>query len=314
MKKLIVSFFILVLVFSLMTGCSGSEQFVTITTGGTGGTYYPIGGAIAKAVGDNTDGLTVTAQAGNASVSNCNLINEGETESALVQNNVAFWAYAGEQSFEGNAVGKLRGIASLYPEAIQLIALEESGITSVEDLKGKKVCVGEQGSGVYADVINILAAYDMTIDDLKADFLSFSEGSAKLKDKQIDAAFLTAGYPTSAVVDVATSRNLTLVQIDEDKINKMIESSPYYAATVIPGGTYKGVDADIITATTMAMWVCSSDLDEKLVYDMTKALWENQSTVAEAHEKGKVVTLDTALEGMGIPLHPGAEKYYNEMK
>ncbi len=313
MKKSIAVVLILTLALSLMfTGCGSSEQFVTITSGGTGGTYYPIGGAIAKAITDNAENITVTGQAGNASVANCNLINEGETQAALAQNNVAYWAYNGEGSFEGTPITKIAGIASLYPEAIQLVALAESGITSVADLKGKKVCVGEAGSGVYADVVNILAAYGMTVDDIKADYLSFSEGSQKLKDKQIDAAFLTAGYPTSAVVDVATSRDITIVPMDEATLDSLIAASPYYAKAVIPAGTYKGVDVDTVTATTMAMLICSTELEEDLVYTMTKAMWENQNVIAEAHEKGKVVTMETALDGMGIPLHPGAAKYYKE--
>jgi len=313
MKKSIVVVLIVVLALSLMlTSCASNEQFVTITTGGTGGTYYPIGGAIAKAISDNAENITVTGQAGNASVANCNLINEGETESALAQNNVAYWAYNGEGSFEGNPITKIAGIASLYPEAIQLVALTESGITSVADLKGKKVCVGEAGSGVYADVVNILAAFGMTVDDIKADYLSFSEASQKLKDKQIDAAFLTAGYPTSAVVDVATSRDITIVPMDEATLDSLIEASPYYAKAIIPAGTYKGVDVDTVTATTMAMLICSTELSEELVYTLTKTMWENQNVIAQAHEKGKVVTLDSALDGMGIPLHPGAAKYYKE--
>ena len=313
MKKLLIIIILTLLLICLFAGCS-SEQVLTITTGGTGGTYYPIGGAIVNVLDNNIDNLTVTAQAGNASVANCTLIKESKTQMALVQNNVAYWAYAGEQTFEGDPVKKLRGIASLYPEAIQLIALLESGIESVEDLKGKKVCVGEQGSGVYADVTNILTAHNMTIDDFDAEFLSFSESSEKLKDKTIDAAFLTAGYPTSAVVDVASSANMVLVPIEEDKVNKMIKTSPYYALAVIPAGTYKGVDDDVLTATTMAMWVCTSKLDEGLVYKMTKAIWEDQDIITNAHEKGKMVTLETALDGMGIPLHPGAEKYYQENK
>ncbi len=312
-SKVVVSLLILTLIVStLFTGCGQKKQYFNITTGGTGGTYYPIGGAIAEVLTKNVDNLTVTAQAGNASVANVNLISSHETESALVQNNVAFWAFNGQGSFEGKKVENLRGIASLYPEAIQIIALKESNINSIEDLKGKKVSVGEQGSGVDFDVKNILAAHDMTYDDFSVDYLSFSEASQKLKDRQLDAAFVTAGYPTSSIIDVSLSRDIVIVPIAEDKIAKLIETSPYYAKTVIPGGTYKGVDEDVVTATTMAMWVVDEQVDEELVYKMTKTMWENRGGIESAHEKGKVITLDTALDGMGIPLHPGAEKYYKE--
>ncbi len=313
MKKLLSVLFVIALMASLFAGCGEKKQFLSITTGGTGGTYYPVGGAIAQTLSENIDYLTVNSQAGNASVANCNLISEGETESALVQNNVAFWAYEGIGAFEDNKIDSLRGIASLYPEAIQIVALKESGITSVEDLAGKNVCVGELGSGVHFDVTNILAAHGMTEDDMNVDYLSFSEASQKLKDKQIDAAFVTAGYPTSSITDVNLAREIVIVPIAEDKIAKMIETSPFYAKTVIPAGTYKGIDEDVQTATTMAMWVVSADVDEDLVYEMTKTMWENRAAIESAHEKGKDITLDTALDGMGIPLHPGAEKYYEEV-
>ena len=312
MKKLLSITLTLLLVVTMFTACGEKKQFVSITTGGTGGTYYPIGGAIAQTLTDNIEGLTVNSQAGNASVANCNLIGTGETESALVQNNVAYWAYGGIGAFEGEAIDNLRGIASLYPEAIQIVALASSEITSIEDLVGKKVGVGEIGSGVHFDVANILAAHGMTEKDLKVDYLSFSEASQKLKDKQIDAAFVTAGYPTSSITDVNLARDIVIVPIAEAMIDKMIETSPFYAKTVIPAGTYTGIDVDVVTATTMAMWVVDENVDEDLVYEMTKTLWDNRMDIESAHEKGKVVTLDTALEGMGIPLHAGAEKYYKE--
>ena len=312
MKKTLALIVALVMATTLMAGCGQQQQFVSITTGGTGGTYYPVGGAIAQTLTDNIEGLTVNSQAGNASVANCNLIGQGETESALVQNNVAFWAYEGIGAFEDEAIGNLRGIASLYPEAIQIVALKESGITSVEDLAGKKVGVGEIGSGVHFDVANILEAHGMSEDDFSADYLSFSEASQKLKDKQIDAAFVTAGYPTSSITDVNLAREIVIVPIAEEMIDKMIETSPFYAKTIIPSGTYTGLDVDVQTATTMAMWVVDASVDEDLVYNMTKTLWDNRGDVEAAHEKGKDVTMDTALDGMGIPLHPGAEKYYQE--
>ncbi|WP_105619496.1 TAXI family TRAP transporter solute-binding subunit [Vallitalea okinawensis] len=313
-KRNVVTLSVVCLMMVVLVGCGtvSKKQFFNITTGGTGGTYYPVGGALADVLSSNIEGLTVTAQAGNASVGNVNLLSNHETESAFVQNNVAFWAYEGQASFEGNAVDNLRGIASLYPEAIQIVALESSGITSVEDLKGKKVSVGEQGSGVEVDVKNILDVHGLTYDDMSIDYLSFTEAAQKLKDKQIDAAFVTAGYPTSSVMDVSKSRDIVIVPIAEEKVNAMIEKSPYYAQTTIPAGTYDGQDEPVNTATTMAMWVCDAEADDDLVYGMTKALWENRQKLEETHDKGKDITIDTALDGMAIPLHPGAEKYYKE--
>ena len=311
-KKITAVMLALVVIMAATVGCSDGKRFFNITTGGTGGTYYPVGGALAEVLSNNVENLAATAQAGNASVANCNLILNHETESAFVQNNVAYWAYEGIGSFEGKKVENIRGVASLYPEAIQLVALKDSGINSVEDLKGKKVSVGEQGSGVDFDVQNILDAHGLTYGDMQIDYLSFSEAAQKIKDKQLDAAFVTAGYPTSSIIDISLAREINIVPIAEEKIDKMIETSPYYAKTVIPAGTYQGQDADIVTATTMAMWVVDEQVDEALVYDVTKALWENRDSLEAAHEKGKSVTIDTALDGMAIPLHPGAEKYYKE--
>ncbi|KDR96196.1 hypothetical protein SAMN02745945_01926 [Peptoclostridium litorale DSM 5388] len=311
-KKITAIILALVVIMAATVGCSDGKRFFNITTGGTGGTYYPVGGALAEVLSNNVENLAATAQAGNASVANCNLILNHETESAFVQNNVAYWAYEGIGSFEGKKVENVRGVASLYPEAIQLVALKDSGINSVEDLKGKKVSVGEQGSGVDFDVQNIFNAHGLTYEDVQIDYLSFSEAAQKIKDKQIDAAFVTAGYPTSSIIDISLAREINIVPIAEEKIDKMIEKSPYYAKAVIPAGTYQGQDADIVTATTMAMWVVDEQVDEALVYDVTKALWENRDSLEAAHEKGKSVTIDTALDGMAIPLHPGAEKYYKE--
>jgi len=312
MKRVLSTVIVLSLLMVLIASCGDKREYISITTGGTGGTYYPIGGAIAQTLTENIDNLTVNSQVGNASIANCKLIGSGDTESALVQNNVAFWAYEGIGQFKDNRIEKLRGVASLYPEAIQIIAVAESGIKTVEDLKGKTVCVGEIWSGTYFDVINILAAHGMSEDDFNVSYLSFSEASQKLKDNEIDAAFITSGYPTSSVTDVNLVCEIVIVPIAEDKIAKMIEESPYYTKTVIPAGTYTGINVDVQTATTMAMWVISADVDNDLVYEMTKTLWENQTEVESAHEKGAEITLETALLGMGIPLHPGAQKYYNE--
>ncbi len=312
MKRILSIIVVLCLCLVIISGCDEKKQMINISTGGIGGTYYPVGGAIAQTITENLEYINVNALVGIGSVANCNLIREGEVESALVQNNVAFWAYKGIGAFEGRQIEELRGIASLYPEAIQIIALADAGITSVQDLKGKKVCVGEFGSGVYFDVTNILAAHGMSEDDLQVDYLSFSEASQKLIDKEIDAAFLTSGYPTSSVTDVNLARDIIIVPIADEAINKMIETSPFYSKTIIPAGTYRGIDVDIQTATTMATWVVSSKVSEDVVYDMTKALWENRDEVEFAHEKGKNITIETALDGMGIPLHPGAQRYYDE--
>lgn len=303
---------ILVLVM-VLTGCGSNSHTITITTGGTGGTYYPVGGAIAQMLTDNIENVTVNAYVGNASVDNCTLIKEGDTDTALVQNNVAYWAYEGLGPFEGNAVKNIRGIASLYPEAIQIVALRSSKIESVEDLDGKKVSVGVEGSGVNFDAKNVLGAYNMTFDDIEALDLSFGEAAKQLKDGTIDAAFVTAGYPTSSIMDVHLNRDIVIVPIDVEKIDAMIERYPYYTAAVIPANTYPGLDGDIRTITTMAIWAVDESLSDDMVYQITKTFWEHNTELTAAHEKGNDITLDSSLQGMSIELHPGAEQYYREV-
>jgi len=310
---------ILVLAISLVMGMlsfgmAAERQFVAIATGGTGGTYYPLGGALAQMLSNNVEGLIVTAQSGNASVANCNLISRGQIETGFSQANTTFWCYTGTGILEGTPpITNLRGIASLYPETIHIVATKASGITCIEDLKGKKVGVGAPNSGTAADAEIILNAHGITFDDIKADFLSFNEVAQRLIDGQIDAGFTTAGYPTSSIINIATKRDIVLIPISAEKIKELVEAIPYYGATVIPGGLYKGVDEDVPALATPALWICDAKLSPTIVYKMTKALWEHRDVLEKVHSQGKNITLETALDGIGIPLHPGAELYYKEV-
>jgi len=310
---------ILVLAISLVMGMLGfgmaaERQFVAIATGGTGGTYYPLGGALAQMLSNNVEGLIVTAQSGNASVANCNLISRGQIETGFSQANTTHWCYTGTGTQEGKEpITDLRGIASLYPETIHIVATKASGINTIEDLKGKKVGVGAPNSGTAADAEIILNAHGITFDDIQADFLSFNEVAQRLIDGQIDVGFTTAGFPTSSIINIATKRDIVLIPMSAEKIKELVEAIPYYGATVIPGGLYKGVDEDVPALATPALWICDAKLSPTLVYKMTKALWEHRDVLEKVHSQGKNVTLETALDGIGIPLHPGAELYYKEV-
>ena len=310
---------ILVLAISLIMGMlsfgmAAERQFVAIATGGTGGTYYPLGGALAQMLSNNVEGLIVTAQSGNASIANCNLISRGQIETGFSQANTTYWCYTGTGILEGTPpITNLRGIASLYPETIHIVATKAAGIKTIEDLKGKKVGVGAPNSGTAADAEIILNAHGITFDDIKADFLSFNEVAQRLIDGQIDAGFTTAGFPTSSIINIATKRDIVLIPMSAEKIKELVEAIPYYGATVIPGGLYKGVDEDVPALATPALWVCDAKLSPTLVYKMTKALWEHRDVLEKVHSQGKNITLETALDGIGIPLHPGAELYYKEV-
>jgi len=310
---------------------AAKKQFFAIATGGTGGTYYPLGGVLAQALNDKIPYIIATAQSANASVANCNLIREHEVESAFVQNNVAYAAYTGTAQFEGKPVENITGIASLYPETIQIVAAADSGIKTIKDIKGKRLIPGDRGSGTEVDCLNVLTALGLTYEDFASvDWLSFAGAAQRLKDKQGDVAFITAGWPTSAITELATTSDIVVVPLDEETIARLVKMYPFYAKITIPGGTYKGAEADVNTITTMAQWVVDNQVPKNVVYDLTKALWEKGTFVlrkagdkaaeapsgaeimAAAHAKGKDVTLETALKGMAIPLHPGAAMYYKE--
>jgi uncharacterized protein len=322
---------VLVVALALAGPATARKQFFAIATGGTGGTYYPLGGVLAQALSNKVGDIIVTAQSGNASVANCNLIRAHEIESAFVQNNVAFAAYSGTAQFEGKPVKNIRGIASLYPETIQIVARAGAGIKSAADLKGKRLVPGDMGSGTEVDCKNVLTGFGLTYKDFSnVDWLGFSGAAQRLKDKQADVAFITAGWPTSSITELATQAGIMLVPIEPAMVKKLTKMFPFYSPVTIPAGTYPGVDKDVPTITTMAQWVVDAKVPKEVVYQLTRALWEKGKFVlrkkkgqaadapsgaeimAQAHEKGKDVTLDTALNGMAIPLHPGAEQFYRE--
>lgn len=296
------------------TGGKAKQQFISIATGGTAGTYYPLGGAIAKVFNDNVEGVTANAQSTGASVENIGLVQKGETEIAFIQSDITYYAYTGTENFEDKGkVENIRGMAMFYPEVIQIIANKDANINSVEDLKGKKVAIGAPGSGTEANARQILAAHGMTYEDLgKADYLSFGEAADQLKNKQVDAAFVTAGLPTAAVTEVGQTADIVVVPIDKAKIDELSEEYPFYTEVTIPGGTYKNQDSDILTTAVMAMLVVPEELDEDLMYNLTKALFEHRDTIIETHDRGNDLKLETAILGMPIELHPGSKRYYDE--
>lgn len=314
-QKTIMTMALLLMLSVLLAGCGeektdggGKKQIINVVTGGTGGTYYPLGGSFADIISDNTN-ATATAESSGASAENMETMKAGDTDIAFTQTDIASYATEGKLMFEGNKIDNIRAIATLYPETIQIVTTDKSGIASVSDMKGKTVSVGAPGSGTYANAEQILEAYGMTMKDIKAQNLSFDESTGGIQDGTIDAAFITAGTPTGAVDGLAATNKVVIVPIDEDKIDSLIEKYPYYAKDEVPSGTY-GIDGAVKTVAVQAMLAARSDLDEDLVYDITKAIFENLDKVA--HAKGKLIKLDNALNGVGIEVHPGAQKYFDE--
>lgn len=290
---------------------SGGEEpeYLSLLTGGTSGTYYPLGGAIASIISEET-GIQTDALSSNASADNIVALRDGEAEIAFTQTDVASDAIEGKNVFDGEPVDSISAIGSLYPETIQIVTTKNSGIETVEDLAGKKVSVGAPGSGTYVNAEQILEIHGMTMDDIDAQNLDFGESAGGIKDGNIDAAFITAGTPTGAVEELQANTDIEIIAIDEDKAEELIEKYPYYAKDTIEKGTY-GLESDVDTVAVMAMIVVRNDISEDAVYEITKAIYEN--TDAIAHAKAEFISKETALEGIGFDLHPGAQKYYEEV-
>lgn len=288
--------------------------FFRIGTGGTAGTYYPVGGMLANAI-SNPPGLILTAQASNGSVANINAITSGQAESGFSQADVAAWAYAGTGLYEGKPkVEDLRLIANLYPESIHFVATKSSGVKSIADLKGKRVSLDEPGSGTLVDARIILKAFGISEKDIKPEYLKPNQASDKIRDGSLDAFVFVGGYPTAAISELAaTGSGVVLLPIDGAQAEAIRKEYPFFATDNIPANTYKDVPA-VTTVAVGAQWVTSAKQSEDLVYNITKSLWSDKTrAVLDAgHAKGKVIRKETALAGAGIPVHPGAAKFYKE--
>ncbi len=321
---------LLLSLFSVLHVSVAAEEMTLfrIGTGGAGGTYYPIGGLIALAISNppgsrncreggscGVPGLLAVAQAANGSVANVRAIAAGRLESAFVQSDVAYWAYTGSGTFSGETPeAGLRVIASLYPESIHLVARKGAGIGSIRDLRGKRVSLDEPGSGTLIDASLVLSAYGLGTDQLQAEYLKPSLASQRLQQNQLDAFFIVAGYPAHSVVTLADTSNIELIPIDGPEVDALLKRHRFFSRGTIPAGTYPGV-AGVATLNVDAQWITSSAQSDELVYRITKALWNANSRrlLDSGHAKGKDITLETALKGVAIPLHPGARRYYREM-
>jgi TRAP transporter TAXI family solute receptor len=291
-----------------------AQQFFRIGTGGTAGTYYPVGGMIANAV-SQPGKIVATAQATNGSVANVNGVAGGALESGFSQSDVATWAYTGTGVYEGKPkVTDLRMIANLYPESIHLVVKKGSGIKSVSDLKGKRVALDEPGSGTLVNARIVLAAYGVKESDIKPEYIKPNQAGDKLKDGALDAFFFVGGAPAGAIAELASSgTGIELVPLSGPQADALRRTNPYLAVDTIAAGTYKDVPA-VQTMAMGAQWVTSAKADTETVYQITKALFGKaaQDTLAAGHAKGKFITKENAVKGVGIPFHPGAEKFYKE--
>ncbi|MEG1837287.1 MAG: TAXI family TRAP transporter solute-binding subunit [Synergistaceae bacterium] len=296
-----------------ISSVASAATYMSIATGGTAGTYYAVGGALAAAV--TKDGkLRCTAETGNASVANINLVSRKEIEIAFVQNDITYWALNGQLMFKDKPLKNIRVVASLYPEHVQMVVTKEANIKKFTDLKGKRVSVGAQGSGVWGDLQALLALSGISEKDFKkTDYLDFAGTAGRFKDEQIDAGFVVAGYPTAAIMDLTTTKkNITLHSFDSAFLKKLNKKYPFFVSSVIPANTYKGITKDTKTPAVMALLVTHADVPEKDIYNFLTALYKNLDDVKAAHAKGKEISLKGALNGVTAPLHPGAVKFFKE--
>lgn len=285
-----------------------NPEFMSIATGGTGGTYYPLGGSMANIIKDAT-GIDTNAEVSGASAENMTSLKDGAVEIAFTQTDIASYAKEGKLMFEGNVVDNVKAIGTLYPETVQIVTTAKSGIKTIADLKGKKVSVGAPGSGTFANAEQILEIHGITMEDIDAKHLSFDESTAGIQDGSIDAAFVTAGTPTGAVEGLGATEDVVILAIEADKAEELISKYPYYAVDEVPSGIY-GLSESVPTVAVLAMLVVREDLSEQLVYDITKAIFENTDKIG--HAKAHLIKAENALNGVGIEVHPGAQKYYDE--
>ncbi|WP_027960796.1 TAXI family TRAP transporter solute-binding subunit [Halomonas halodenitrificans] len=306
---------------ALCTGVASAQStvFLTIGSGSTSGLYYPTAVGMAKILSESDVGLRANARSTGASVFNANAIGEGSLQMGLMQNNIAYYAYhgTGVEAFEGNKIDNLRGLVGLYPEAIHILAREDANIDSVDDLAGKRVYVGDVGSGTEQDAMNIMGAFDVAFDDLKATVRGSSgDAVGLLRDDKIAAMFYTVGLGSSAIVEAAQTASITVISIDQDPLDQLQEEFDFYTPFTIPGGTYPGADEDVQTVTLKAMLGASADLSEETVYTFMNTVFNEKLDTFYSDIQNpnleKFFTVEAGLDGMSIPLHPGAVKFFEE--
>lgn len=301
------------------TGSTGKVQKVNIATGTTSGAYYPIGNALAKIWTDKVPGVKASAQSTEASAANMNFLQQKEAEVAFTMANVAVYAYEGQDTFTGRSNKDLRGMTFLYPNVTQIVVRKDSGINSLKDLKGKRFAPGATGSGTVTNSKEVLGAYGLNFWDndksnVKADYVGFTEASELLKNKQADAANFSGAMPLAAIMDVSNSIDIKVISLEPEMIQEIVKQYPFYYEYVIPKGTYKGQDEDVHTVALANLLLTRADLNEDLIYDLTKGIYENLPDLLNAHSITKNIKKEDSSKGMGpLPLHPGSIKYFKEI-
>ena len=305
----------LILAGALIMGASLSfaeSNRLTLATGGTSGVYFPLGGAIGQVLSNKSDGkLAVTAQATGASGENMRLVQAGDVDFAIVQNDVADAAFKGSAPFRSR-LDNVRAIGRLYPEYLHVVASKGSGVKSMEDFKGKKVSVGARGSGNEVNCRQLFGYYGLDYKNLEPIFLPYGETADQFKDRQLDGFVFTIGTPNPAIQDITTAQDVVFIPLDGARADEIVANFPYLVKDAIPANTYKGQEDAVPTLSVQAILVANKDMPDDVAYQLTKTLYENLGEVSKAHNKGSEISLQKAADGVTIPFHPGAEKYLRE--
>ena len=289
-----------------------AQEQLSIATGGTGGVYYPMGGGLAEIINNHVDGYAATAEVTGASVENMGLIATGDADIALALADTVQQAYTGTGRFEGKQLSMVRAMGVAYANMIQIVAIEGSGITSLQDLVGKRVSIGAPGSGTEVNALSILAANGISYDDIDEQRLNFNETADALANGDIDAGFWSVGAPTSSILNLATTKNIVVIELNKAELAAAEASNSVFAITKLAGGTYQGVDNDVNVIGVPNVLVVSSEMSDDLVYAITRAMFENIAELQAVHPAAFQTTIEIALSASPIPLHPGAIRYFEE--
>ncbi|WP_297218819.1 TAXI family TRAP transporter solute-binding subunit [uncultured Desulfovibrio sp.] len=314
MKKIMSLFLACGLLLGAASAALADGKRLTLATGGTSGVYFPLGGAIAQVISTKSDGkFSVTAQATGASGENMRLVQANDVDFAMVQNDVADAAYKGTPPFRpDNKMTDVMAMGRLYPEYLHVVASTDSGVKKLEDFKGKKVSVGARGSGNEVNCRQIFQYFGLDYKNVEPIFLPYGETADQFKDRQLDGFVFTIGTPNPAIQDITTAQSVQFIPVEGAKVDELVGKFPFLVKDAIPAGTYKGQDKPVPTLSVQCILIVNKNMSDDDVYAMTKALYENLDDVAKAHNKGTEISVAHAADGITIPFHPGAARYFAE--
>jgi len=315
-KKLAIVLVLLLSVLLILGACGeggGGNTRLIMATGGVAGTYYPLGGAMAAVINNHTD-VQVTVNASGASADNLQQLSIGDSHIALAQNDVMYYAFTGTGLWaDRDPVTTLATLMTLYPETVHVVVAADSGIYSVEDLAGMRVSVGDVGSGVEANAMHVLGVHGLSVDDISVLNLGFAASADAMRDRMVDAFFVTSAAPNTAVMDLSVSRDLRILSLAEDKIQALMDAHQFYGRVTLDSSDYSFLTGPVNTVAVQATLVTTTALDEQVAYDIVRALIENAGEIEEGHARGADIRAASAVQSISVDFHPGALRFFQEI-